>query len=158
MHALIIVLMGLILFSSVQAGGSHRSASAVKTVAIEKAIFFPGYQFSATVVASEQSVINAEISAKLLKLIPKLDAVVNKGDKIAEFDCRDLKDDFSILTNTQRELEANLKLNKLQLNRVSNLKAKQLTSEFAVDELVAQQSVLSAQQASLKSQKASLNR
>lgn len=124
----------------------------VSSQPIQASIYYPEYQYTATVVSEDNSMLSAEISTKLLKIHPKQGAIVEQNQLIAEFDCRDNKDQYRLLESNVSELQANLNLNQLQLTRLQNLKTKQLASEFAVDELLAQKQTLQAQLASLKTQ------
>ena len=124
-------------------------AQMVKTAPLQNVLYFPEYQFTGEVVPKETSQVSAELSAKLLELAVSIGDVVNQGDLLAALDCRDYQDKLALNQSAKKELLANLKLAKLQYDRLTDLNRRQLTADSAKDEALARKQALEAQLAAI---------
>lgn len=127
-------------------------ANPVKTQSVSELVYFPKYEFSAQVVARNHSAVSAQTSGQLLALTVEKGQVLPAGKVFAEIDCRDYQDQFALNQSAQTELQANLRLARLQLQRLSDLQSRNLASDSARDEAQTRKQSLSAQLESLQLQ------
>lgn len=105
---------------------------------LKELVYFPKYEFAASIVAHTESEISSEIDARLMQLDVRPGQQISKNSVIARLDCRDTKDKLELNHHQQVEAKSKLKLAKLQLERFKNLESRQYTATSQIDESLSQ--------------------
>ena len=105
---------------------------------LEDTIKLPGY-----VEPAENLIVKAEVSGQIVQILTKEGANIKQGQVIAQLDDRDYKSRLS-------RIEANVRLAKLEYDRIYSLDRKKITAASRLDEIEARLNDVSAQQAEAK--------
>ncbi len=114
-------------------------------------------EFVGRVVAKQQTTLSFEYPGRVKNIAIDSGEKVEQGQVIAEQDTELLHINAKALQANINQIKAQIKLNKANLTRVQSLISDGYASEQNVDELIAEQSVLSANLDGLNANLASLN-
>lgn len=101
-------------------------------------------QYIGKVVSKQFSALSFEYSGKVINVVVDSGDIVNEGDLLAELDTELLKINQRELDAQISQLQAQARLNKLNLTRINQLNTKGYSSQQAIDELETEKAVIQA--------------
>lgn len=122
--------------------GAALSAPTLKP--LEEIVVMPSYQFPAEVISRNDTVLSAELSARIERVFVRPGELVKQGQNLAELDCRDSHNQLDQLKASEQEIQASLDYAKAQLVRWRDLKHKELAASTQVESAEAERKRLSA--------------
>lgn len=126
-------------------GIAAAQATPVRAVPLSELAIYPSRSAPATVVSSNESVISAEIAARVVAFLPRVGDVVEAGATIARLDCRDYELELVRARADLEVLQARLDLARRRLDRARELTARQSLAVEVMDEREAESAVLEAE-------------
>jgi RND family efflux transporter MFP subunit len=112
---------------------SGHAMSAPTLKPLDEVVIMPTYQFPAEVISRNDTILSAELSARLDQVLVRPGQVVKQGQKLAELDCRDSRNQLDQLKASEAEIQASLDYAKAQLARWRNLQHKELAASTQVE-------------------------
>lgn len=126
-------------------GIAAAQAAPVRAVPLSELAIYPSRSAPATVVSSNESVISAEIAARVVAFLPRVGDIVEAGATIARLDCRDYELELVRARADLEVLQARLELARRRLERARELTARQSLAVEVMDEREAESAVLEAE-------------
>lgn len=120
--------------------------SKVVTQPLNEVVIQLSQSFSAEVISPNHTALSSELNARIKRVIPRPGDSVSAGEVLVELDCRDQQLQLERLAAQQKQTQANLDLAELQVSRLAQLQARDLTNRSQLDEAQTQVQQLQAQQ------------
>ena len=111
---------------------------------------YPERSAPATVISLNETIISAELSARIIELNVDVGDRVEKNQNIALLDCRDYQLTKREAIARSKALDARIKLAERRLQRAQQLREKQTLAEEILDERESELSVTQADKAAIK--------
>ena len=126
----------------------------LETAIIQQQLIPIDYQFTGTVVADQQAIISARLTASIAEVMVNVGAKVKQGDVLMRLESRDLNARLQQTEQTLFSAQAQLSAAEKEYDRVKELVAKKLLSQSQFDQVESQ---LKIAQANVKQAQASVN-
>lgn len=128
-----IVLVAIICCASI-ANADSQTSQPIKSISIEKLALYPQRSAPATVISINDTVLSAQLSAKIESIPAHVGDVIERGKPLASLDCQDYNVDSSIARSRLDALAARSDLADKRLRRAYSLKEKNLIAVQSIDE------------------------
>lgn len=140
-------IISLILFlASVPVAASQvKEALNVTTRTFKEVAIYPAQEAPATVVSLGESVLNAEINARIIAIPVQVGDKVKRRHILMRLDCRDYELSFKSAQANLKSIQAKQQLTKLQLDRINQLMADKSASLEELNQKQAEWAVMEAQ-------------
>lgn len=140
----------VLVYLSLGAALAEPAPQPVRVAALSTLALYPEKSAPATVVSDNETVLKAEIAARVEALPPRVGDVVDPGGLVARLDCRDYRLALTASGANVDVLEARIALAERKLERASALESRQSLAIEVLDERRADLSVLTAELAAAR--------
>ena len=143
-----------LLLTSMQASASENWRDLIQTQPLSEVVIQLSQSFSAEVISPNQTVLSSELNAQITHIFPRPGDKVVQGQTLIKLDCQDQELQLERLHAQQAQIQANLDLAIIQLSRIEQLQARDLSARSQLDEATTQVQQLQAHQQLVKTEKA----